>query len=215
MAKSILPDLKSTGKVTRGWLGVSVQDITEDIAKSMKLKDRNGALVADVFTGDPADKAGMKAGDVVTEINGKKIKDTHELLMMIAGFRVGEAVVIKAIRDGQEKVFNITVAERKDQEIAGRQGGNAYGMVVQEITPDIAKHLGLSVKRGVIVVDVQEGSAAEEVGIQPQDIILQINKAKIESMKDYLREIGKAGEKEGILLLIRRGRSNLFVPLKK
>ena len=81
MAKTILPDLKATGKVTRGWLGVSVQDITEDIAKSMKLKDRNGALIADVFKGDPADKAGMKSGDVVTEINGKKIKDTHELLM--------------------------------------------------------------------------------------------------------------------------------------
>jgi serine protease Do len=216
MAKTILPDLKSTGKVTRGWLGVSVQDITEDIAKSMKLKDRNGALIADVFKGDPADKAGLKSGDVVTEINGKKIKDTHELLMLIAGFRVGETVAIKAIRDGQEKAFNITVAERKDQpEIAARQNGQAYGMVVQEITPEIAKHLGLSVKKGVIVVDVQEGSTAEEVGIQPQDIILQINKNKIESMKDYISEIGKAGEKGGILLLIKRGRSTFFVPLTK
>ncbi len=216
MAKTILPDLKATGKVTRGWLGVSVQDITEDIAKSMKLKDRNGALIADVFKGDPADKAGLKSGDVVTEINGKKIKDTHELLMSIAGFRVGETVAIKATRDGQEKVFNIIVAERKDQpEIAARQNGQAYGMVVQEITPEIAKHLGLSVKKGVIVVDVQEGSTAEEVGIQPQDIILQVNKNKIESMKDYVREIGKAGEKGGILLLIKRGRSTFFVPLTK
>lgn len=216
MAKMILPDLKATGKVTRGWLGVSVQDISEDIAKSMKLKDRNGALIADVFKGDPADKAGLKSGDVVTEINGKKIKDTHELLMLIAGFRVGETVAIKAIRDGQEKVFNITVAERKDQpEIAARGNGQAYGMVVQEITPEIAKHLGLSLKKGVIVVDVQEGSNAEEVGIQPQDIILQINKNKIESMKDYVREIGKAGEKGGILLLIKRGRSTFFVPLTK
>jgi serine protease Do len=216
MAKTILPDLKSTGKVTRGWLGVSVQDITEDIAKSMKLKDRTGALIADVFKGDPADKAGLKSGDVVTEINGKKIKDTHELLMLIAGFRVGETVAIKAIRDGQEKVFNITVAERKDQpEIAARQNGQAYGMVVQEITPEIAKHLGLSLKKGIIVVDVQEGSTAEEVGIQPQDIILQINKNKIESMKDYIQEIGKAGEKGGVLLLIKRGRSTFFVPLTK
>ncbi len=216
MAKTILPDLKSTGKVTRGWLGVSVQDITEDIAKSMKLKDRTGALIADVFKGDPADKAGLKSGDVVTEINGKKIKDTHELLMLIAGFRVGETVAIKAIRDGQEKVFNITVAERKDQpEIAARQNGQAYGMAVQEITPEIAKHLGLSLKKGVIVVDVQEGSTAEEVGIQPQDIILQINKNKIESMKDYIQEIGKAGEKGGVLLLIKRGRSTFFVPLTK
>ena len=88
-------------------------------------------------------------------------------------------------------------------------------MIVQEITPEIAKHLGLPIKKGVIVVDVQEGSTAEEVGIQPQDIILQVNKAKIESMKDYLREIGKAGEKDGILLLIKRGRSTFFVPLTK
>ena len=88
-------------------------------------------------------------------------------------------------------------------------------MVVQEITPEIAKHLGLSQKKGIIVVEVQEGSTAEEVGIQPQDIILQINKNKIEDMKDYEREIGKAGEKGSILLLIKRGRSTFFVPLTK
>src|SRR3989339_217300 len=217
MAKTILPDLKATGKVTRGWLGVSVQDITEDIAKSMKLKDRNGALISDVFKGYPADKAGLKSGDVITEINGKEIKDTHELLIIIAAFRVGETVKIKILRDGQEKSVSITVAERKDQgEIAAaRNGGEAFGMTVQEITPEIAKHLGLSIKKGVIVVDVQEGSTADEVGIQPQDIILQVNKVKVESIKDYAREIGKASEKGGILLLIQRGKARFFVPLTK
>jgi serine protease Do len=217
MAKTILPDLKTKGKVTRGWLGISVQDITEDLAKTMKLKDRNGALIADVFKGDPADKGGIRAGDIVTEVNGKKIKDTHELLMLIAAFRVGEMVKITILRDGQSQSMNITVAERKDQpEIAAaREGGEAFGMVVQEITPEIAKHLGLTAKTGVIVVDVQEGSVAEEVGIQPQDIILQINKAKIASMKDYAREMSRAGEKGGILLLIKRGKSTFFVPLTK
>src|SRR4030043_2167029 len=115
MAKSILPDLKAKGKVTRGWLGVSVQDITEEIAKNMKLKDRSGALIAAVFKGDPAAKAGLKAGDVANERNGKKIKDTHELLMLIAGFRVGETVKIKVLREGQEKLVNITIAARKEQ----------------------------------------------------------------------------------------------------
>jgi serine protease Do len=217
MAKNILPDLKAKGKVTRGWLGVSVQDITEDLAKSMKLKERSGALIADVFAGDPADKAGLKSGDIVTEINGKKIKDMHELLMMIAGFRVGETVKVKIIRDGQEKELSITVAERKEQAelAAARNGGEAFGMSVQEITPEIVKHLGLSVKKGVIVVDVQEGSLADEVGIQLQDIILQVNKIKIESMKDYVRELGRAGEKGAILLLIKRGKSTFFVPLTK
>ncbi|MHB8910528.1 MAG: DegQ family serine endoprotease [Syntrophales bacterium] len=217
MAKTILPDLKAKGKVTRGWLGISVQDISEDIAKNMKLKDRSGALIADVFKGDPADKAGLKSGDVITEINGKKIKDTHELLMIIAGFRVGETVKIKILRDGQEKDVSIAVAERKEQAelVAAGESGQAFGMIVQEITPEIAKHLGLSTKRGVIVVEVQEGSTADEVGIQPQDIILQVNKTKITTMKEYVQELKKAGEKGGILLLIKRGKSTFFVPLTR
>ena len=216
MAKTILPDLKAKGKVTRGWLGISVQDVTEDIAKNMKLKDRSGALISDVFKGDPADKAGLKSGDIITEINGKKVKDTHELLMMIAAFRVGETVKIKILRDGQEKEVSLAVAERKEQAEVAAAGetGQAFGMVVQEITPEIAKHLGLSTKKGVIVVDVQEGSTADEVGIQPQDIILQVNKVKINGLKDYVAEIGKAGDK-GILLLIKRGKATFFVPLTK
>jgi serine protease Do len=217
MAKTILPDLKAKGKVTRGWLGVSVQDISEDIAKNMKLKDRTGALISDVFKGDPADKAGLKPGDVVIEINGNPIKDTHELLVMIAGFRVDESVKIKIIRDGQEKSLSLTIAERTEKaEMASAQhSGEAFGMTVQEITPEIAQQLGLSIKKGLIVVDVQEGSVADEVGIQVQDLILQVNKAKIVTMKEYQREIANAGVKGSILLLIKRGKSTFFVPLIK
>ncbi|MDA8124441.1 MAG: DegQ family serine endoprotease, partial [Deltaproteobacteria bacterium] len=217
MAKTILPDLKAKGKVTRGWLGVSVQDITEDIAKNMKLKDRNGALVADVFKGDPADRAGLKTGDVVIEISGKKIKDSHELLMLIAGFRVGEAVRVKVLREGQERELTITIAERKEQAeiVASVENGEAFGMAVQEITPALAKQLGLSQKQGIIVVEVQEGSLADEVGIQPQDIILQVNKTKVANLKEYVREIRKAAEKGGVLLLVKRGKSTFFVPLTK
>jgi len=217
IAKTILPDLKAKGKVTRGWLGVSVQDISEDIAKSMKIKDKSGALISDVFKGDPADKAGLKSGDVVTEINGKPVKDTHELLLMIAGFRIGETIKIKIVRDGQEKVLPITIAERteKSEMASAQQSGEAFGMAVQEITPEIAQHLGLTIKKGLIVVDVQEGTVAEEVGIQPQDIILQVNKVKVTTMKEYQKEIAKAGEKGSILLLIRRGKATFFVPLMK
>lgn len=217
MAKSILPDLKGKGKVTRGWLGVSVQEISEDIAKSMKLKDRNGALISDVFKGDPADVAGLKSGDIVTEINGKPIRDTHELLLMIAGFRIGEMIKVKILRDGQEKTIPITIAERteKSEMVSAQQSGEAFGMAVQEITPEIAQQLGLSTKKGVIVVDVQEGSVAEEVGIQPQDIILQVNKSRITTMKEYQKEIAKAGGKGSILFLIKRGKATFFVPLVK
>ena len=217
MAKTILPDLKSGGKVTRGWMGVSVQDVSEDIAKSMGLKNQQGALISDVVEGDPAEKAGLRAGDVITEISGKPVNNTHELLLMIAGFRVGENIKVKVIRDGEEKIFLITIAERteKTEAASAKMSGKAFGMTVQEITPDIANQLGLPLKKGILVVDVQQGSLADEVGIQPQDIILQVNKKKVTTMKDYKQEITKAGAKGSVLLLIKRGRATFFVPLVK
>jgi serine protease Do len=217
MAKNILPDLKSKGKVTRGWLGISVQDVTEDIAKNLKLKDNSGALISEVFKGDPADKGGMRAGDLITEVNGKKIKDTHELLLTIASFPVGEKIEVKALRDGEEKTFHVVVTERKDQpEVASaREAKENFGMTVQEITPEIAQYLGIAGTGGVVVVDVKEGSPADEKGIQPQDIILEVNKVKISSMKDYVREISKKSAKKSILLLIRRGNSTFFVSLRR
>ena len=187
MAKNILDDLKTKGKVTRGWLGISIQDISEDIAKSMNYKNKNGVLVTDVFKDDPADKAGIKVGDIITEINGKAIKDTHELLLTTASLRVGEKATIKALRDGKEISFQIIVAERKDKpEIAlAKKSGGYFGINVQEITKDLAKQLGISHDAGLIVTDVEEGSPADNVGIQPHDIIVQVNKVKITSLKQY------------------------------
>jgi predicted metalloprotease with PDZ domain len=139
----------------RGWLGVSVQDITEEIAKSMKLKDRSGALIADVFKGDPADKAGLKSGDVVTEINDKKIRDTRELLMLIAGFRVGETVKIKVLREGQEKLINITIAERKEQaEIAA----SLMGLPIESVTAEVKKIARTSARSATRVIAGEQGA---------------------------------------------------------
>jgi serine protease Do len=217
MAKVILPDLKSKGKVTRGWLGVSVQDITEDIAKNLKLKDINGALISDIFKGDPADRAGLKTGDIIIEVNGKKIKDSHELLITIATFHVGDRVEVKVLRDAQEKIFHVIVAERKGQpEVASaKEAIENFGMTVQDITPEIAQYLGIASKNGVIVVDVKDGSPADEKGIQPQDIILQVNKVKVSSVKDYMKEISKKSSKNSILFLIKRGKAAFFVSLRK
>jgi serine protease Do len=214
MANRMLPELKTKGEVTRGWLGVSIQDVTDEIAKTMKLKTQDGALIAEVFEGDPADKAGLKAGDIIIEVNGKRIKDSHELLMIVAEMRVGEKVEIKALHEGQEKVFQVVIAVRKEREVAAAGAAGNFGMTVQEITPEIAKYLGIARKAGVIVVDVKEGSPADEAGIRPQDVILQVNKAKITSLKDYEREIAKISSKEGILLLIKRGKVSTFVPIR-
>lgn len=218
MAKSILPDLKAKGKVTRAWLGISVQDVTEDMAKVLKLKSREGAIITETFKDDPADRAGLKPGDVVTEINGKKIKDSHELLLTIASLPVGEKITVKVVRDGKEMTFYVTVTERKEEkEIASAREGakDKFGLVVQNITPQMARELGLKKRQGVIVVAVEEGSPAEEVGIQPQDIILQVNRVPVNSVSDYMREMSKRSVKEGIAFLIKRGNSTFFITIHR
>ena len=217
MANSILPDLKTKGKVVRGWLGVSVQDITEDIAKNLKLKGQEGALVSDVFQGDPADKAGIKTGDIIIEVNGQKLKDTHDLLKIVATFRVGKSVKVKVLRDGKTKTFSVKVSERPEREklAMAEKTGKYFGMTVQEITPEIAKHFGLPNTNGVIVSEVKEGSPSGEAGIQPEDIILQINRAKIFTLKDYSREMSKTDRKNSALLLVKRGAANFFVVIRK
>jgi serine protease Do len=216
MAKSILSDLKSKGKVTRGWLGVSVQDINEDIAKNLKHKDRSGALISDVFKGDPADKAGIKVGDIVTEINGKAVKDTHDLLLTIAALHIGDKVNIKVLRDGKEMAFQINVAERKDKAevISSKEAREYFGITAQEITPEIARQLGIPRESGVVVTDVAEGSPADDVGIQPQDIVLQVNKIKVATLKEYIKEMNRAKSDKNVLLLVKRGKSTFFVALR-
>ncbi|MFH1080574.1 MAG: DegQ family serine endoprotease [Pseudomonadota bacterium] len=218
MAKNILPDLKSKGKVTRGWMGISVQDLTEDIAKSLNLNQRSGALISEVFKGDPADNAGLRPGDVILEINGNNIKDTHQLLILIASFHVGDKVRVKVLRDGQEKTFHVTVAERKDQQEIAKETGDgkaSFGMTVQDMTPQISRQLGIPETKGVVVTDIEEGSPADEVGIQPRDIILQVNKVNVGSLKDYQREIAKPAAKNSILLLIKRGKTTYYVALRR
>jgi len=218
MAKEILEDLKAKGKVTRGWLGVSVQDITEDLAKSMKIKDRSGALVTEVFEGDPADKAGIKQGDIIIEVDGRKVKDTHELLRLVAALPVGKKASVKVLREGQVKELQLTVAEREDKkEMASARGEtkDTYGMALQDITADMAKQLGLPSAGGVIVTKVREGSPADEAGLQPYDVILQVNRVKVGNLKDFQREISKKTSEDRVLLLIRRGKGSYYVTLRK
>lgn len=217
MAKEILSDLKTSGKITRGWLGVTSQDITEDLQKTLKLKDRSGALVTEVLPGDAAEKAGIKAGDVILGIDGKPAKDRRELIRMIAALRVGSKVGVQIIRDGKEMTLPLVVAERKDGQAQDPGGAvkEQLDMTVKEVTPEIARYIGLPEKTGVIVTDVKAGGPAEEAGLQPRDIILKINNMEIKGLKDYQAAL-TAGEKGNtLLMLVRRGKANFFVTLKK
>ena len=215
MAKALLPDLKGKGYVTRGWLGVSAQDVTDDIARNLKLKEARGALVSEVFEGDPADKGGIKAGDVILGIEGKPIDDTRGLLMAVAGLPVGKKVNVRIWRDGEEKTLAVLIAERKDgKRISGSDRlSETFGMTVQEITPEMMKYFKLPAKTGVIITDVVSGGAADDAGLRPQDIILEINRQKITSPEDYAEILSRRTADGTYLLRIKRNGAFFFVTL--
>ncbi|HOD29338.1 MAG TPA: DegQ family serine endoprotease [Syntrophales bacterium] len=216
MAKDILDDLKSRGKTTRGWLGIAIQDITDDMREALKLKDRAGALVGDVFPGEPADKAGIKTGDVILEIAEKPVKDSHELLRVVAALKVGSVVTVKVLRDGTEASLRLTVAERKERPdlASGNAIDERFGMTVQEVTPEMARHFSLPDKTGVIVTEVQEGGLADEAGLKAQDILLKVNQARISGLKDFQKAIGDGEAGDALMILVRRGKTSFFVTLK-
>jgi serine protease Do len=217
MAKEILNDLKTSGKITRGWLGVTSQDITDDMLKSLKLKDRQGALVGNVLAGDAADQAGIKIGDVILEIAGKTVKDDRELGQIVATLHVGSKVEIKILRNGREMTLPIVIAERKDQQgqASSSYETEQFGMTAQEVTPEIAKYLGLPDKTGVIITEVKAGGPADEAGLKPLDIVLKVNNIEISGLKDYKAVLIADDKGDALLMLVRRGKNNFFVTLKK
>ncbi|MBN1547676.1 MAG: DegQ family serine endoprotease [Syntrophaceae bacterium] len=217
MAKEILSDLKVRGYVTRGWLGVSAQDVTEDIAKNLQLKEAHGALVGQVFEGEPAAKGGIRAGDVILEIAGKPIGDLRDLLLAVASLPVGKKVDVKIWRDGKDKILPVVIAERKDsKELTGKDTlSETFGMSVQEITPEIMKQLKLKSSAGLIITDVEDGSPAGDAGLQPRDIILEINRQPIESLEDFTAILSQKTEGNRYLFRIKRDESFFFVVLTK
>jgi serine protease Do len=218
MAKEILEDLKTSGKITRGWMGLTSQDITDDMQQNLKLKNRQGALVGEVFTGDAADKAGIKIGDVVLEIAGQKVKDNRELGRIVATLHVGSKVNVKVFRDGKEIILPIVIAERKDPQEQAASDSHAteqFGITAQEVTPEIAKYFALPQKTGVIITDVKAGGPADEAGLKPRDIILKINNIEISGLKEYQAALTAGNKGDALLMLMRRGKINFFVTLKK
>jgi serine protease Do len=217
MAKEILEDLKTSGKITRGWLGLTSQNITDDMRLSLKLKDREGVLVGNVFAGDAADKAGIKIGDIIRGIAGQTVKDDRELGRIVANLHVGSKVNVRVFRNGKEIILPIVIAERKDgrEQAAGSGATENFGMTVQEVTTEIAKYFGLPEKTGVIITAVKAGGAADEAGLKPRDIILKINNNEISGLKEYEDTLTAGDKGDALLMLIRRGKDNFFITLKK
>jgi serine protease Do len=217
VAKELLVPLRDKGKVVRGWLGVQVQRITPELAKSFGLERERGALVADVMPNTPAERAGIERGDVILEFNGRKIEDMNDLPRIVASISPGSDVPVRLMRKGQEKKIQVKVDEMKEERAAAAGGGTleeSLGMTVQELTPEIARNLGLSDAKGIVVTNVEDNSVADEAGIQRGDVIVEINQRKVESIKDYQAALGRVGGADSLLLLVRRGNNVLYVALK-
>ncbi|HTF35674.1 MAG TPA: DegQ family serine endoprotease [Myxococcota bacterium] len=217
-AKAILPQLKSTGKVTRGWLGVVIQPITPELAESFKLDDKSGALVSKVDPKGPAAAAGLQRGDVIVQFDGKPVKRMEELPRFVASTPIGREAEVVVKRDGKEKTFEVKVGELKEPEVQAStgkpgEGPSAYGMKVQNLTPEIAEQLGLEDEKGVVVSGVESGSPADEAGIRRGDVILEADKQPVKDVKELQQRLGEA--KKGALLLVRRGDATLYVAIKK
>lgn len=215
MAKDLLPQLKK-GKVTRGWLGVVVQKITPELREKLNLKDERGALVADVTPGSPAEKAGIKRGDVIVTFDGKDIKDTNELPYAVASTPVGKSANVEVIRKGQKKSLQVKVGEMKEQREAqdSSQPRPTLGMTVEEITPELAKTLGLAESSGLVIVQVAENSPASEAGLMQGDVLLEIDQEPVRDSQSFQKKTEGYRKGDTVLLLIKRQNATLYATLK-
>jgi serine protease Do len=224
MAKSVMDQLITGGKVRRGMLGVGIQPVTSDLAASMGMKQPTGVLVNSVVAGSPADKAGIKAGDVIMTINGQQIHDPNVLRNQVAGMAPNTDVTVMVLRNGQQQQLHGKVGELTDQaarqQSSGNQGGGGgserLGVSLAPLTPDNAAELGLPRNtQGLVVQAVDPDSPAANAGIQPGDVIQQVNRQPVRTGDDVRSQLQKSGDRPALLLINRQGRAVfLAVPLK-
>ncbi|NJD63292.1 MAG: DegQ family serine endoprotease [Deltaproteobacteria bacterium] len=217
LAKAILGQLKEKGKVTRGWLGVYIQKLTPDMAESLNVPGRKGALVADVTKDGPAAKAGIRSGDVIVAFNGKTVSDEHELPQIVAAVPPGKKVDVKVIREGKEVSIPVTVGEMEGE--PGKRAGapdltKGLGLTVQDITPEVARHLEIENRKGVLVTSVEPGSPADDAGFQEGDVVRQINREAVANAAEFQKSMKKVKSEKTVLFLVERGDARLFLAVK-
>jgi serine protease Do len=215
MAKQVVTQLISKGKVSRGWLGVSIQSVTEEMARSFGLPKTYGALVNDVVPKSPAAKAGIQQGDVITAYAGETVKDVRQLQRMVGDTAVGRKVEIELYRDGKRLKVNVTMtaaenAPQQSQKPSPERDTGALGLSVDELSPEMRAH-GVT---GVVVSDLEPGGIAEESGIQRGDIIVSVNQKKVRNLAEYQSAMREASSRGAVALLVKRGSASIYFALK-
>jgi len=218
LAKDVVSQLKEKGRVVRGWLGVTTQRVTSDLAESFGLKEARGALISKVHENSPAEQAGLKQGDIILRYDGREIKDSHDLPRLVAATLEGKNVSIEIFRHGKTlsvgiKIVELEAAEEKE---AGKEvpPQKPIGIFVQDVTPQIARSLGMEKAKGIVVVGIEPGSPADEARMIRGDVILEINRKPVENVKEFSRALEETKDQTSLLFLIRRGEGNIYLTVK-
>jgi serine protease Do len=221
LAKFAVPQLAETGRVERGWLGVTAQPLTRDLAAGLGLARTEGALVSQVWDGSPALAAGMRRGDVIVELDGRKITRATDLSLLVAASPIGKDIAISVLRDGKPMTLTARVARREGPASVAATAPPAeagqrarLGVAVEPLTPALAGQLGLGETTGVIVRQVQGGSPAAEAGIRPGDVIVEANRQPVKSVEDLRRAVDATQSGAAVLLLIQRDGASSYLTLK-
>ena len=216
LAKTVITQLADHGKVERGWLGVSIQPLTKDLAANFKRSDTTGALVSTVVEGSPAEKAGLKPGDVIVEFDGKKVAKSTDLPGLVAEVPVGRDVPMTVMREGREVKLNAHIARLEDEsptKATESEGKGQLGLSVQPLTPPMARELGLKAQEGVLVRDVVEGGRAAEAGIRAGDVIVEVNQQPVRTIEDFKARLDKRAKDQPVVMLVNRDGQNMYVAI--
>ena len=216
MAKEIANQLIDKGEVSRGYLGISIQPLTAELAKAFKIKQNQGILVAEVIEGSAAAKAGFKQGDVIVEFRGRPVTDVGNFRNQVSLTPPGKQETITIIRDGKWHDLVVTIGERSQDEVVAKgsaQSATQLGLTVQTLTADLARQFNARAGEGVVVTEVKRGSVATMAGIKTGTIILQVDRKPVKTADEFSREINKADKDKGVLLLIRSGDMQHYVLL--
>jgi serine protease Do len=223
LVKALVPQLEEKGTVSRGWLGVAIQDMSPELARSLSLDRVRGALIAEVVPGSPAEKAGLRPGDVVLQVEQRTIDTYNQLSRAIAFYAPGAKVALRVLRNGKEIDVEVTVAERMDEATLASahrapKGGEAVsevlGLELGKVTPEVARALGLRSPEGVLVTQVKQGGPADLAGVAQGDVILEINRRRVRSLAEYHEAARSIRPGDMVLLRIQRGDSAVYVALR-
>jgi len=211
LAKDVITQLRDEGEVTRGWLGVGIQDLDQELADYYKVEKGEGALITQVFEGDPADKAGIKVKDVIVAVDGQRIASSRDLTRLIAKKQVGKNTNIPVIRDGRENTVTVTLSKRNEEKLTAKRSegiDRGFGFRVDDLSPETAPRFGFEENEsGVVVVHIDSDSKAAEAGLQVGDLIKEVNRHSVNDTGEFSAEMKAANEADTIQLLVkgRRG----------